>query len=687
MRKNNTSSVGRLYHVDPSEGERFYLRLLLDSIPGASSYEHLKTQDWDTPHAVTHPTFKAACVARGLLLDNVLWDNFLEERALISISSQLRTAFVSMIVYNQVADPRQLFEKYLQHFAEDFLYQARHTNPDRELDDDIRDRVLRDIQRELQGLSKDLSHFDLPEPAEQLPEVVVADEVGRYDVAGQRQHVEEWLPRLNTEQLAAYAGIMQSVNATTLGDLPNLFFVDGIGGAGKTCLYSVLLSTVRGGGGIAIAVASSGIAALLLESGSTSHSRFKIPIKDLHKDSACFISVQSSLADLLRAADIIVWDEACMMHKHAFMAVDRSLRDVTGSTCPDLRRKPFGGKVVVFGGDFRQILPVVKHGTRSDVVAASLNRAPSIWSRVKQYKLHINMRVQRLLSAGGPDAAAQAQKQQEYADFLKRVGDGTEPGREADGKIEIPMACCCQGYTEEDLIQEVYGDLDGMTPEERHGRITRCAILAPTNKEVDALNDMATEKYKLPDEQGVPSPEDTFYSADSVRDCSNPALYPTEFLNSLEFGGVPPHALHLRLGSPVILMRNMAGGLANGTRMIVKSMTRNCIEALVTTGPKEGNTVLIPRLLLTPSDMDKYPFTLCRCQFPIRAAYAMTINKSQGQTLESAGVYLKKSVFTHGQLYTSLSRTGSPDGMIVLAERDENGKMYTDNVVYREVLI
>jgi ATP-dependent DNA helicase PIF1 len=117
-------------------------------------------------------------------------------------------------------------------------------------------------------------------------------------------------------------------------------------------------------------------------------------------------------------------------------------------------------------------------------------------------------------------------------------------------------------------------------------------------------------------------------------------------------------------------------------------MTRNCIEALVTTGPKEGNTVLIPRLLLTPSDMDKYlPFTLYRCQFPIRAAYAMTINKSQGQTLESAGVYLKKSVFTHGQLYTSLSRTGSPDGMIVLADRDENGKMYTDNVVYREVLI
>lgn len=116
------------------------------------------------------------------------------------------------------------------------------------------------------------------------------------------------------------------------------------------------------------------------------------------------------------------------------------------------------------------------------------------------------------------------------------MGDGTEPGREADGKIEIPMACCCQGYTEEDLIQEVYGDLDGMTLEERHERFTRCAILAPTNKEVDALNDFATEKYKLPDEQGVPSPEDIFYSADSVRDCCNPALYPTEFLNSLEFG-------------------------------------------------------------------------------------------------------------------------------------------------------
>jgi len=103
------------------------------------------------------------------------------------------------------------------------------------------------------------------------------------------------------------------------------FFVDGLGGTGKTFLYSCLLSTVRAQGRVAIAVASSDIATLLLDGGRIAHSRLKIPMQGLNNTSTCYISRDSKLATLLQAAALIVWDEAVMMHMHVFEAFSRSL--------------------------------------------------------------------------------------------------------------------------------------------------------------------------------------------------------------------------------------------------------------------------------------------------------------------------------------------------------------------------
>ena len=106
-----------------------------------------------------------------------------------------------------------------------------------------------------------------------------------------------------------------------------------------------------------ICVASSGIASPLLLGGRTSHSTFKIPT-EIHEGSTCSIGKHSDLAELIKAADLVIWDEASMQHRHIHEAVDRSLRDIRH--CED---KPFGGLTVVFGGDFKQILPVIVKGS------------------------------------------------------------------------------------------------------------------------------------------------------------------------------------------------------------------------------------------------------------------------------------------------------------------------------------
>uniref|UniRef100_A0A0M3IDC4 ATP-dependent DNA helicase n=1 Tax=Ascaris lumbricoides TaxID=6252 RepID=A0A0M3IDC4_ASCLU len=349
------------------------------------------------------------------------------------------------------------------------------------------------------------------------------------------------------------------------------FFVGAAGGTGKMFMYNLLLHLVRSRGDVAVAVVFTGIAATLLLSGTTVHSSFKLPLK-LYHNGASSISADSKDAEYLRSARLIIWDEAATQERYALEAVDRLLRDVFASSHQNL---PFGGHVMLFGGDWKQMLPFVEDTTKEDAMATTVRRS-EVWPSFNILRLTENMRA--------------GEGEQEFAAFMNAVGNGQLQDSRT-GSLYVKMLRRCFMDLKEDVVEWIY-DSDAL----QHGQaIIGRALLSVRNDDFSWLNDLVLKKIR-PEEDAR-----TYFAVDEIY-ADDPKcvveMMAHEYLNFTTSFGMPPYQLVLKRGAVVMLLRNidLQAGLCNGTRMIVDEMRPNTLLCTILIGTHAGKRVVLTKL-------------------------------------------------------------------------------------------
>jgi hypothetical protein len=496
---------------------------------------------------------------------------------------------------------------------------------------------------------------------------------------------EEQLEVLSTLQneIEKYATEEESYNGYCI-------MLDAPGGTGKTFLVETIAAYCALNNYLCLTSAFSGVAAQLLPNGVTIHRRFGM-VPGMDPEQNCNVSAESAKAAVLRAAKVLVLDEVTMMSKVDLERIDRTMQFLMEN------KKPFGGKVVILSGDFRQILPVEPKPI--DSINTCLKKS-YLWTDgvIKPVSLTVNERVRQF---GGHES---------YATFLMYVGLGLLKTKKktlvarfkeyTEDFIRLPSKV---GDVEivkkfenlEDFIDELFPNIGS-----RSG-IPQSVVLTPKNKNMHVINSMCLKRYK-PNEEHI-----SLKSTDKPYIPEQEGFIPEDLLNGHNPGGLPPHDLQVKKGCYLMLLRNvnLYDGLANGTRCKLKDVSDSgkVIRVELLTGPKSnkdkyGNFIHnekqreFPLFRIPNSNENDRTYKMIRKQFPVRLTYCMSINKSQGQTLKRVGLYLPNPVFSHGQLYVALSRVSRPENVTVFIDDscDTHGiyrnKLYTKNFVYGQLL-
>jgi hypothetical protein len=633
VKRQRGCGVGRILQVSSRNQELFALKRLLSIVKGATSWTCLLSVD-----GFCYDNFQAACAARGLMADDADIIAAFSEIASVSCSlAHMRREFANLLVHRSCQNATELF-----HVFAGELCSGGVVNPESCME------ALWAIEDEMSTHGRSLQEADYgfrltERAASQLPAPCFRKHVFSREEC--QSNMNDILPKFSDEQLEAQAVVLAALQ----GIGSNVVAIIAGAGCGKSLFVGGLTWQLRSVGRIVINVAASALAATLLPGGVTAHSAFRIPIPATESS---FCGFKSSERELMKRCSCIFYDEVSMVSPEIANTLDRSLRDIMRT--PEL---PFGGKVVVFLGDFKQLLPVVP--------------SKKYVSTIKDCEWWPNCQV--LTFTKNFRAVTNA----DYCTFLDAVGNGRVM------QIAVPSESLASD--EQDLIQRVYGDISTVAQ-------TRNLIMAFTLESCKRINKACMAAMTAASWDAA--------AYDDAKDNKDPDCYTTEYLSELTLHGVPPAVLPMTVGARYMITKNydISAGVCNGIFGQLLAASRNVAQVILhlhfasspmthfqvrlLSGPQKGRVALLPRCSHHVScENSGLPFTFTRVQFPLSPGYCVSVHKSQGQSLDIVGLIADTDSFAHGQVYTALSRTsGWAKIHVIMKEK------FLFNLVHKHVL-
>jgi hypothetical protein len=696
-RHDSRTTLVRMEMLYPSAGEVWYLRQLLLK-KAFTSFEDCKCCNGEQYYS-----FQSSALAHGFVSENNDAMACFTEAAVSSTPPELRFVFTMLtlegfpthdVFYNHDCQAAMCADYY--HRAEVIQSDEGRFNA-----------LLADLAQLFADRGAHLTDYAFPEPLEYKTEL--ERERLLYSNAQEQlallRRLEVEAPN-NENQADVFRTVTQAMDITSNGDdRSKLYFLQGQGGCGKTTVAKKLMAYARSKSLLALGCASTALAATNYEGFTTAHSLFCYPVIDDTDDmdpsepAQCQFDTNPERWELLTAAVFIVWDEMPSNHRQLFEAVYRATDG-------------FKGKVLLCMGDWRQIMPIVKSGSREEVVDSCIKRS-YLWNEFTVLNLSINMRLRALGSAlhnssdtecADYEARRDAYEQQtDYGDMILSIGEGTCNHKDVDllNKNDYDATQICRfsripfhlashnkddvSSSSKDVLQSALTWLhpDGFNSE----TMSHSCILAARNDTGDMWNKLVQEMN--PDEQVV-----SYASRDKLCEVDDPngilqKMMTTEVLNQFNNNGMPPHILALKRGDICLVLRNMSkrNGLVTNRRVRVLQLNANSIK-VQTIGDNPKVTV-IPRIRFKFRLPYGESFQLMRTQFPLRLAYCMSYNKSQGQTFTGKVLMdVTSPPFAHGHLYVALSRITLHSNINIVLNADQ---LFDDaptitNTTYPELL-
>jgi hypothetical protein len=352
--------VSRSYFVPIKESERFYLSKILYLIKGCKNFQD--TKKWNGKEYITYRELTSDL---GLLDDDKIWYQTLDEAILINCNAnKLRRIFAQMLIYCEINNPIKLWNTYKNQLSDDIRRKNKGFT-----EEEYNNKALIQIEKFLSLYDQKLSNYNLP--SININSTIDYNQLNIISNEDFTEFLEE-LNKLSNEQRYIYNIVEEELNNRkniTSKKSSKVFFIHAAAGSGKTFTLNTIIKGMNIKNYKIISVAYSGIAAILLRNGRTAHSFFKIPI-NIQEDEEiyCNISKNSKLAEYIKIVDLIIFDEATMASSLLFNCLDRTLKDLCENNLP------FGNKVMVLSGDFRQTLPIIKHAKKEDIIRNTIKQ-------------------------------------------------------------------------------------------------------------------------------------------------------------------------------------------------------------------------------------------------------------------------------------------------------------------------